>query len=76
MIPMTAAEIAEAVSGEVHGISDAHSITVTDAGTDSRHIGDGSMFIAKPGEHTDGHRFIAAARSAGAALVLAQRPNS
>ncbi|MGO1522524.1 MAG: UDP-N-acetylmuramoyl-tripeptide--D-alanyl-D-alanine ligase [Nesterenkonia sp.] len=74
MIPMTAAEIAEAVSGEVHGISDAHSITVTDAGTDSRHIGDGSMFIAKPGEHTDGHRFIAAARSAGAALVLAQRP--
>lgn len=73
MIALTAAEIAEAVSGELRGIADPHSITVTDADTDSRSAVAGSMFIAKPGEHTDGHRFIDAARSAGAVLVLAQR---
>ena len=76
MIALTAAEIAEAVSGEVHGIEDPASITVTDADTDSRNIAGGSLFIAKPGEHTDGHRFIGAARSAGAALVLAERPTT
>ena len=73
MIPLTAAEIADAVGGTLNGIDDPDRITVTGADTDSRNIAAGDLFIAKPGESTDGHRFIDAALKAGAELVLAER---
>lgn len=73
MIPLTAAEIAHAVHGTVYGIEDPDRVTLTGADTDSRNIGPGDLFIAKPGESTDGHRFIDAAMQAGAKLVLAER---
>ena len=41
--------------------------------TDSRLVGPGDVFIAMPGEVTDGHRFAADAVAAGAALVIAER---
>jgi UDP-N-acetylmuramoyl-tripeptide--D-alanyl-D-alanine ligase len=36
-------------------------------------VTDGVLFAALPGEHTDGHRFLAAAASAGAAALLVAR---
>ena len=38
--------------------------------TDSRDVGPGDGFIALPGEHSDGHRFVGDALSNGARLVL------
>lgn len=38
--------------------------------TDSRDVGPGDGFIALPGEHSDGHRFVGDALSNGACLVL------
>lgn len=37
---------------------------------DSRQVADGSLFVALTGARTDGHRFVAAARAAGAAGAL------
>lgn len=75
MIALTAAEIAEAVGGQPVGLeaADLGSITCTAATTDSREVGPGALFIAKPGESTDGHRFIPQALAAGAVLALAER---
>jgi UDP-N-acetylmuramoyl-tripeptide--D-alanyl-D-alanine ligase len=41
--------------------------------TDSREIEAGGVFVAKPGEFSDGHLFIDAAVTAGAVLVIAER---
>jgi UDP-N-acetylmuramoyl-tripeptide--D-alanyl-D-alanine ligase len=40
---------------------------------DSRRATPGSLFVALPGERTDGHRFVAEAIAAGAAAVLVER---
>lgn len=40
---------------------------------DSRQVTAGALFVALPGERTDGHRFLAAAASAGAAALLVSR---
>ena len=40
---------------------------------DSRGVAPGALFVALPGERTDGHRFIGAAVAAGAAAVLVSR---
>lgn len=48
--------------------------TVTgDVDTDSRLIEPGGIFVAKPGETTDGHLFVPAAIERGAALALVER---
>ena len=41
---------------------------------DSRQAGPGSLFVALPGEHTDGHNFVAHAFSRGALAALVSRP--
>ena len=41
---------------------------------DSREVGADSMFVALPGERTDGHAYLAEAVSAGAAALLVTRP--
>jgi UDP-N-acetylmuramoyl-tripeptide--D-alanyl-D-alanine ligase len=41
---------------------------------DSREIVPGNLFVALPGERTDGHRFVGAALDAGAAAVLVAEP--
>lgn len=71
MIALTAAEIADIT----HGRLDADpGITPLSVVTDSREAAAGSLYVAKPGEHADGHDFVAAAFSRGAVLVLAERP--
>lgn len=42
--------------------------------TDSREIVPGGVFVAKPGEVTDGHEFAGTALEAGAALLIVERP--
>ncbi len=41
---------------------------------DSRQAEPGSLFVALPGEHTDGHNFVAHAFSRGALAALVSRP--
>ncbi len=38
--------------------------------SDSRSVGEGSLFVALPGERTDGHRYLGQAAAAGAAALL------
>ena len=40
---------------------------------DSRKVVPGSLFVALPGERTDGHRFVSDALAAGAVAVLVER---
>ena len=77
MIDLSVARIAEIVGGSLADISlaDAQATHVT--GTvefDSRAITPGGLFLALPGERSDGHDFARAAVEAGAAAVLAARP--
>ena len=44
--------------------------------TDSREILDGGIFVAKRGEESDGHLYIAAAVAAGAVLVIAEQESA
>ncbi|WP_280364377.1 UDP-N-acetylmuramoyl-tripeptide--D-alanyl-D-alanine ligase [Nocardia wallacei] len=74
MIEMTLREIADVVGGTLHDVPDP-AVTVTGAVEfDSRRINSGDLFLAMPGEHSDGHDFAAAAVAAGAVAVLAARP--
>lgn len=41
---------------------------------DSRQATPGSLFVAFPGEHTDGHHYVAHAFSRGAVAAMVQRP--
>ncbi|MEO9248855.1 UDP-N-acetylmuramoyl-tripeptide--D-alanyl-D-alanine ligase [Citricoccus nitrophenolicus] len=72
MIELSATAVAEATGG-TPSATVSPGTTVDTATTDSREVSAGTLFIAKPGEHADGHDFIAAARAAGATLVLAER---
>jgi UDP-N-acetylmuramoyl-L-alanyl-D-glutamate--2,6-diaminopimelate ligase len=47
---------------EVHGVTN-----------DSRAVRPGSLFVAVPGLHVDGHDFVAAAAAAGAAAAIVER---
>ncbi|MFM5903731.1 MAG: UDP-N-acetylmuramoyl-tripeptide--D-alanyl-D-alanine ligase [Microbacteriaceae bacterium] len=71
MIRMTADEIASVVSGRVLGAGSAEVYAGVE--TDSRRIETGFLFVAKPGEVTDGHIFVAAAAANGAKVALVER---
>ncbi|MCG7422418.1 UDP-N-acetylmuramoyl-tripeptide--D-alanyl-D-alanine ligase [Micrococcus sp. ACRRV] len=74
MIALTAAQIAEAVSGTLSSTLDPETVLVH-VTPDSREVaGEGTLYVAKPGEHADGHDYIDAALAAGASAVLAERP--
>ena len=73
MIPMSLAEIAEAVDGTVVG-GDPDSIVTGGVEFDSRAIGPGDLFAAFVGTNADGHEFVPAAVAAGAVAVLGTRP--
>lgn len=76
MIALSLAEIAEILHGELRLTGGDTPETVVDGSvdTDSREMRLGSIFVAKPGEATDGHRFVGAAVEAGAVLAIVERP--
>ncbi|MFM5951533.1 MAG: UDP-N-acetylmuramoyl-tripeptide--D-alanyl-D-alanine ligase [Micrococcales bacterium] len=70
MIRLYLNEIASIVDGTLFG-EDAEVFGGVE--TDSRLVSAGSLFVAKPGEVTDGHNFIGSAAALGAAGVIVER---
>ena len=66
---LTLADAFEALAGS----RPAAPTVITDAAVDSRQVIPGSLFVALPGEHVDGHDFLEEAFRRGAALALIQR---
>ena len=60
------AELALDVGGVTHGDPD---VIVTDVTHDSRHAGEGTMYVAVRGSHVDGHVFIADAVASGSIAI-------
>lgn len=74
MIALSLAEIAEILHGELRltGADTPETVVDGSVDTDSREMSAGSIFVAKPGETTDGHRFVGAAVEAGAVLAIVE----
>lgn len=71
---LTAGDLAELTGGRLLRTSDR---PIRGAAVDSRLVRAGELFVALKGERTDGHRFLRAAASAGAAaLLVAEEPES
>jgi UDP-N-acetylmuramoyl-tripeptide--D-alanyl-D-alanine ligase len=66
---ITIAEIAGATGGRIVRAAPEDAV-VTGVATDSRKVVKGSLFVALPGEKTDGHEFLGEAAAAGAAAFL------
>ena len=71
MISLSVNEIADAVDGKVQG--DGHVQITGSVETDSRLVTVGSLFVAKPGEETDGHLFVESATGKGAVAAIVER---
>ncbi len=70
--PLTADELAATTGGVLLRRSER---PVRGGAVDSRLVTPGCLFVALPGERTDGHRFLGAAAAAGAAaLVVTEAP--
>lgn len=65
----TSAEIAAAIGGTASA-----DFTVGGVAFDSREVTGGDLFVALPGETTDGHRFVEGAFSRGAAGAIVSQP--
>ncbi len=74
MIELSLARLARAVGGDLRVAPGDSADTVVSGAvdTDSRLIGPGDVFVAKPGEVTDGHLFVPQAAEAGAACVIVE----
>jgi UDP-N-acetylmuramoyl-tripeptide--D-alanyl-D-alanine ligase len=72
VIPLTLAEVAEAVGGRLTRGDGTVTGKVT---VDSRAVAPGDLFVAVPGERVDGHDFLGAAAAAGAVAALSTRPD-
>ncbi|MFM6980021.1 MAG: UDP-N-acetylmuramoyl-tripeptide--D-alanyl-D-alanine ligase, partial [Micrococcales bacterium] len=71
MIALTLGEIEQLTGGRIVG--NPATLITGSVETDSRLVGAGSLFFAKPGEVTDGHNFVAAAKGAGAVAAVVER---
>ncbi len=68
-------DVVRALSGTPLSEGAAASVpSLSAVGIDSRNVQPGSLFVALPGEHTDGHRFVGHAFSRGAAAALVDHP--
>ena len=74
MIKLSAAQIIEATGGTAIGLEGREEqVFANFATTDSREVQTGTLFVAKPGAVTDGHKFIPMAFEKGATLALVER---
>lgn len=69
MIPLTAEQLAEVVGGDLLAGADP-AAAVDDVVIDSRRARPGSLFVALPGERTDGHAYLADAVGRGAVVCM------
>lgn len=58
----------------IQALSPIPEVQITGIALDSRVVQPGNLFVAQPGTHTDGHRFIPQAVEAGAVAVIGERP--
>jgi UDP-N-acetylmuramoyl-tripeptide--D-alanyl-D-alanine ligase len=74
MIALTLSELADVLDGTLVLTGDDTPDTVVsgDVDTDSRLIEPGGIFVAKPGETTDGHLFVDASVANGAAVAVVE----
>ena len=71
MIKLSTAEVAAALNGRLVQRQVNTDLDVTGSvETDSRLVGAGSLFFARPGEVTDGHLFVEAAHNLGAVAAV------
>jgi UDP-N-acetylmuramoyl-tripeptide--D-alanyl-D-alanine ligase len=73
MIELTLGEIAGIVGGRLVGAAP-DTVVRGSVEFDSRSVTPGGLFLALPGERTDGHDHVAAALEAGAVAALVTRP--
>ncbi len=71
---LTTTELVQIVSQDASGAAPPAGALLTKAVVDSRQAGPGSLFIALPGERTDGHTYVNHAFSRGAQAALVSRP--
>jgi UDP-N-acetylmuramoyl-tripeptide--D-alanyl-D-alanine ligase len=62
-------EVARAVEGSLEG----DDVEVRSVSTDSREVTPGSLFVALPGDRSDGHRFVDQAFAGGAVAAIVDR---
>jgi UDP-N-acetylmuramoyl-tripeptide--D-alanyl-D-alanine ligase len=76
MIPMTLRDVAMLTGGSLHPDDDRTGAVLVDGPvvTDSREAGSGSLYVARVGEHADGHAYAGSARDRGAVATLSSRP--
>jgi UDP-N-acetylmuramoyl-tripeptide--D-alanyl-D-alanine ligase len=77
VIPLPLARLARAASGRLAGVSEEAAERLVVDGpvvTDSRECGPGGLYVARVGEHADGHDFIPQAVAAGAVAAMTTRP--
>ncbi len=76
MIPITLRDVAMLTGGLLHPDDDRTGAVLIDGPvvTDSREAGPGSLYVARVGEHADGHAYAGAARDRGAVAALSSRP--
>jgi len=83
MIPLTLAEVADRTGGRLwvsdamvrRGVTDAGRIVIDGSVvTDSRQVWPASLYVARIGEHADGHSYVGAAHDRGAVAALTSRP--
>lgn len=67
---LTLNDILEALS---HKTADLSRMVIPEATVDSRQVIPGAMFVALPGERTDGHLYVADAFKKGASLALVEK---
>ncbi|MGH3654534.1 UDP-N-acetylmuramoyl-tripeptide--D-alanyl-D-alanine ligase [Glutamicibacter sp.] len=72
MIELSLTDLLEITGGKATATA-ASDTVITSVTTDSREVVPGALFVAKPGEFSDGHAYIDRARAAGAVLALAER---
>jgi UDP-N-acetylmuramoyl-tripeptide--D-alanyl-D-alanine ligase len=74
VIALTLAEVRDLTGGRVVGTDTPDDIVVDGVvTTDSRDVTPGSLYVARVGEHADGHAYVGAAMDAGAVAALTSR---
>ena len=73
MIPMPLRDVAVLTDGSLHPLERGGVVVDGPVVTDSREAGPGSLYVARVGEHADGHTYVGAARDRGAVAALTSR---